>query len=320
MVYTFKQLTDSVLRHLDEVADPTSLALAKDYINQAHQQRCLQADWPWMMTREQTFTTEANRHTYALDHRYRRVLYLLNRTTGRYVEEVPRRQLQEDVNLRWNTAVGQAAHYMLWERTPVKQQPSSASVLTLTGTSASDNVDTYNVVVKGVDANGNELAEVFTPAGTTPVVGTVTFVEITGVSKASPWNGNLTLTSNSGTVTNLTLMPWEMGRSYPQAFIIESPTAGDVIEHRGFKHPEFLVNDYDQPDIPGPFASILIYDALMMFATYNADTSGGEANIWAEQRDRLERAMYATLFDTNTIGSKGEYIHGDIDEYDAHYY
>lgn len=313
MIYTFRQLIDQTLRHIDEVADTTSEALAKDYLNQAHAARCAQAAWPWMLTSVQTFTTEAGRHTYPLDYRYARPLYLLNRTTNRNLEEVPKRNLRDGEYL-WNTATGPALNYTQWERTPVKRQPTSASVVTIVSSSSNDTGVNYTVAIKGVDANGDELADVIQAAGTTPVVGSVSFVELTAVTKSGSWNGNLTLTTNSAAVTNLTLMPWEMGRSYPQIFIIESPTAGTVIEHRGYKHPEFLINDYDIPDIPGPLALILVYDALKMFATYNADAAGGELVVWDQHIQRLELALYATLFEGNTLGGKSEHIHPNPDD------
>jgi hypothetical protein len=315
MVYTFRQLVQQVLRHIDAVEDTTDETLAKDYINQAHQQRCAQYPWPWMLSPIQTFTTEADRHVYPLDHRYSRPLYVFNRTTNRNVVEVPRRNLRDGEYL-WNTATGHARHFTQWERTAVKRQPSAASIVTIVSTSASDTGSDYTVVVKGLDADGNEQADSIEAAGTTPVAGTVSFVELIGVTKSGAWNGNLTLTTNSGAVTNLVLMPWEMGRSYPQIFIIENPTAGDVIEHRGYKDPEFLINDYDIPDIPGPLALILVYDALKMFATYNADAAGGELNVWDQHIQRLETSLLATLLEGNTLGAASEHIHPNRDDDD----
>lgn len=314
MIYTFRQLIEIVLRHVDEEDDDTSEERVKDFLNTAHATRCAQHPWPWMLSPIQTFTTVADRHVYALDHRYSRPLYLLNRTTNRMLKEVPKREVRLGEYL-WRTETGHAQNFMQWERTAVKQQPSSASVVTLVSSSSSDTGTDYTVVVKGVDADGNERAELLTATGTTSVVGTISFVEISAVTKSGAWNGNLTLTSNSGAVTNLTLMPWEMGRSYPQVFLVENPTAGDVIEHRGYRDAEFLVNDYDIPDIPGPLALILVYDALMLFATYNADAAGGEMNFWAEKRDELERALWATLLEGNTLGGSSAHIHPEPDDW-----
>lgn len=316
MVVTFRQLIDQCLRHLDEPDDTTSEALAKDYINQAHQQRCMQAAWPWMLTPVQTFTTEDGRNTYSLDHRYSRPLYLYNRTTNRYLQEVPKRQVRDDTLFRWNTETGSARNFMLWGNSTVRNQPTSASVVTIVSSASSDTGSDYTVAVKGLDSNGNELADVITASGTTSVPGATSFVEITGITKSGSWNGNLTVTTNSGAVTNLVLMPWEMGRQYPQVFIVEEPTSAETIEHRGYKHPEWLINDYDIPDIPGPLAQILVYDALMMFSTYNADSAGGELTIWAEQRDRWERSLNATLLEGNTLAAHTEHIHPDPDDMD----
>lgn len=89
-ILTFKDIQDRVLRVLDETStgSPTTLALVKDFINDAHRQRCLEFPWSWMIwPTEVTFSTTSGTRLYTLHEEFGRPLYMWNRTTKCYLTE-----------------------------------------------------------------------------------------------------------------------------------------------------------------------------------------------------------------------------------------
>lgn len=308
MILTYKHLRDQFLRYLDEAGDTgTTLTLAGDLLNQAHQLRCTERNWPFMLwDTAETFSTVAAQQIYPLHQEFARPLYVYNRTTSNYLQEVPNRQLAESGH-QWNTDTGSAQHFVLWGSTQVKTQPSSASVLTIVSSSASD-VTSYTLIVRGVNASGVVVSETFTATGTTPVVGTTSFVKILSVTKSAVWNGRMTMTSNSGAVTNLTLEATEYGRSYPQLFLLASPDAVETIEYRFYRQPYVLTNDYDVPDIPPPYSAILTYDALLLYGAYDTGIASRHHEIWKHQRDRWEQALIETYLEGRNLAAKPRFV------------
>lgn len=81
--------------------------------------------------------------------------------------------------------------------TAVIPRPSSAVTMSIVSSSASD---TMPVLIQGLDADYNEVTEILTLAGTTPVAGSVAFLRInTAVILAGSNVGNISI-SNAGTV------------------------------------------------------------------------------------------------------------------------
>ncbi len=316
MIVTFKGLQTQVLRHLAEATNTNTdvLALVKDLINQAQQERLSAYPWPFLLwDTPETFTTTQDTQGYPLHQEFARSFYFYNRTTKAYLREVPARQIGPE-GYRWNEDTG-AEFYTLWGKTPVKYQPTSASAITVVSSSASDSTSAYNLVIKGVDTSGVVRAEVVTPSGTTPIATSLSYTKILGITKAAEWNGTLTLTSNSGAVTNLTLHACEMGRSYQQLYLLGNPPTGDVIEYRFYRQPLVLVNDYDIPEIPPPHTQILVWDTLCLLAGYNTDIPGQALQVWQNQQARAEANLIEAHLEAQSLEAQVRYIR-DIDAAD----
>lgn len=86
----------------------------------------------------------------------------------------------------------------------VSAQPSSASTISVVSSSAGDT--TQSVLVQGV-VSGEDDYEVVALVGTTPVATSKSFTSISSITKSAVTSGRITLTSNSGGVTNLVLGP-----------------------------------------------------------------------------------------------------------------
>lgn len=315
-INTFKSLRDQCLRLLDEAGDTsTTRDLLKDLINQAHQMRCMSQPWNFMV-QEDTFTCTVGQQVYSLNQEFGKALYFFNRTTKDYLREVPMRTLPA-TGARWNTDTGHPRSFTLWGRSPVQNQPTSASTVSISSSSASDNTATYAVIVRGINSSGVLLTESITPNGATPVASSNSYTRLVGVTKSAAWNGTLTMTSNSAAVTNLTLLAAEYGRSYQQIFLLEDPTSADVIEYRHLKQPLELVYDYDIPDIPPPHAQVLVWDALLLYAPYCSDLDAKAVTIWGGMQKRCEDVMLATLGEGETAEAHPRYVRVFSDDDDV---
>lgn len=308
MIYTFSDLYNEVLSNLDELGSTsTSLTLAKQFVNQAHQARLAMEPWKFMeWDTPENLTCTVGTRFYALHQEFWRPIYFFNKSTNAYLIETPNRELA-DSGARWNTDSGHPQNFRLSSKSPVAAQPSASSVLTLVSTSASDNTAAKAIIIRGVTSNG-VTTETLTPAGLTPVVSVNAFTKILGITKSAAWTGNLTITSNAAAVTNLFLFPTEFGRQYQLIEFLLSPSSADVVEYRFIRQPVVLVNDNDIPDIPAPHSHILVWDALLLFAGYLTDISPKSIQAWADTRIKMEIQMAQAFLEGQTIEASPRYV------------
>lgn len=311
MIYTLKDLRDQCLRYIDEDGDTgTTRTLIDNLLNQANQNRAMEFASMFLVWDVPAFLlTEVGRQIYALHEEFERPLYFFNRDTKRYLKEVPERALGPE-GYRWNDATGSAEHFVLWGRTQVKRQPTSASILTIVSSDAADSGGgaALQLMIRGETADGSVKAEIVDPTGLTPVTTDNTYVKIMQVTKAGPWTGTMTMTSNDGDVTNLVLDYCDLGKMYQQIFLLENPTAVETIEYRFYRNPIRMTNDYDQPDIPYPFSQILVWDALIMFAGYNTEVSSAAIMSWKEMQSRMEIAMANNFLEGQSLESRVRFV------------
>jgi len=303
---TFAQLKVEVLSNIDEASDTdTSEALVEYYLRQAHEQRCTQHPWPWMLWPTiETFSTVASQKSYALHQEFLTPLYFKNRTTNAYLTEVPFRSLQE-TGANWTADTGSIDRFYLQGFTPVLRQPTSASAVSIVSSSAADSTAAKAITIYGDTADGM-TSETLTPNGTTTVTGTTSFTTITEVSKGAAWAG--TATVSYGATTALTLFANELSRQYPQLFSLRLPSSVEVVEYRFYRKPRTLSADSDIPNIPAPFDAILVWDALLMMAAYLPEASGSMTAAWANNAARLEAQMYDTFQEAQSINAMGTFI------------
>lgn len=312
MIHSFDYLVQQVLAQTDERGDTdSSLALVKEYLNAAHQLRCSEMAEHFLVM-DATLTTTLNVQDYSLHHLFDKPIYFWNRVTLEFLTETPSIAVE---NEGWSMSsttgplmTGTAKDFCFWGHAPVKNQPTSASVITVVSNNNADIGSAYQVVVKGVDSSEAVVADLITPNGTAPVAGAISFTKILAITKAGPTAGTLTFTSNSGTVTNVSLSPNELGRQYRQIHLLEAPSASETIEYRFYRKPLYLVNSYDIPDIPYPYSQLLVYDALLNFAAYNTDLDiSNRVQIWRAQQQQWEASLRNAYKNSQTIGARSRY-------------
>lgn len=324
MIHTFKGLRDEVLRLLDEAGDTsTTRDLVKDFVNQAHQQRCTEFPWWFMLwPRAETFSTVIGLHQYSLHSEFHRPLYFFNRTTKQYLIELPNRSVPPS-GVRWNDDTGHATHFSFWIFQPVLEQPSSPSVITIVSDNPLDVGASYDVLIKGENAKGNIVAEKLTPTGTAPVTGSIQFRTILAITRAGGWNGVMTITAESGETLMIDeLGACEMGRAYRHIWIHEIPpsTNHDTIEYRFYRQPLFLVNDYDIPDIPAPHAQLLVWDSLVMMSGYLTEANPQTLQIWKERQFEAQMSLYRAYgTEGQSMEAMPQFVRPYLNDYDMIY-
>jgi hypothetical protein len=304
-VYTFKNLYQQVLQQTDEIND---VNIARDVvvnlINTAHELRC--AEYPELLLWDtpETFSTVVGQQQYSLHQVFDRPLYFYNRTSKTLMIEVPRRNIEVETPSLDSAVTGPAIHFSFWGHNNVKAQPTSASTITLVSDHTSDTGSDYEVAVRGINADGDLVAETVTLSGTTPVATSDTYTKLFQITKEQAFNGQLTATSNSGAVTNLKLRPDEFGRQYNQVWLLERPTTAETIEYRFYRKPDYLVNDYDIPNIPAPYSKLLVYDALLQWGAYNTDTQDKTLTLWKEMQTAWERNLQNYIKEGQSLGAQ----------------
>lgn len=283
MIQTFTQLRDKVLAWIDEFGDTdTTLRLVNNALQAAHQAVLLEHKWNFMKwARPITLTTVVGQQVYPLHQAFGRPDYFFNRTSKKFVEEV-KGELLKTAGVNWNTATGEAEQFRFFGRSAVAAQPTAASVLTATSTIGADNSN-RSITVYGDTPNGLTSEQI--AAGAT---GVIAFSHIISVRKNDTWAGRLDL--KAGAQTLLSLFPAEAGRNYPQIQLLTEPTAAEVIEYNFFRTPAPFSADNDVPDLPPGFHDILVWEALLQFATYNQMESKS-VDIWGMNRQRLFLAL-----------------------------
>lgn len=292
---TRKQLRDQILAWLDQVGDTsTTKTVVDDTLRRMHRVRLTERKWNFMLWNElQTLTTVVNQRFYSLHQEFFRPLFFFNRTSKRLLAQATTEtlvpsgysQLETDYDTGFGLAdftqaTGSAWRYHFGGNSPVIAQPTSASVLTVTGEAA------RTVTVRGDTADGvtEETITVGTP-------GAVQFTRILGVAKGDGWTQTMTLTSNSGAVTNLKLFASEVGRQYRTIELLTTPTAAETLVYKFYRRPGPFNTDNALPDIPAEFAEVLVYDTLLELALYNDQLKGSAHQHWRSEQSRLEHAM-----------------------------
>lgn len=303
MNQTFLELQQQVLRNLDEASDTgTTRDVVKDTLNLMHQQRCTEHLWPFMLWgRTETVTTVAGQRSYSLHQEFERPLFVRNQSRNVLLREVPNANIHDGALT--DLSDGNAYSFSLWGVQPVANQPVTATQLRINSTDDTDTGSTKKVTIRGVLSDGDMVTETLTADGTDYVTTTeTTYVELISVSKSTPWNGKMVLQEVDGT-TLLQLRSNESARYYRQLHLLEIPRATETIKYRFYRKPVVMVNDHDVPDLPSPHGRILVWDTLVHMASYNKIGNAERINIWREQREKAEEALYTSYKDAQTLHS-----------------
>lgn len=308
----FKDLRDQVLRLIDEADDTgTTLAIVKDLMNQAHQQRVSERPWRFMRwDMPVALTTTAGQKVYTLHQEFGRPWYFKDSATNQYIVELPTREIDSlnflDDPTGVTSPVDGPLHFYFSGHSQVKQQPESVGALTLVSSSALD-VSDYYVYLTGEDSSGDVFTETVVLTGTTPVTTTNSYRKIVNIAKGIMMNGNLTIKDSDSNVL-LVLRPTEVGKQYRQITFLEDPGTR-TITYGFYKQASRLQNDNDIPLIPAPYSQVLVWDTLLLLAGgYLTDVSGQQLSVWQAQQKAWEWSLHNYEMEGQTAQSKPQSV------------
>ena len=313
MAATLASLRTKVLSWMDEVSNTTqTFTNVTNALNMAHQQRCTENQWSFMLWRQaETLTLVAGQRRYILHPMVGRMLYVYNRTKKIYLVETPWREVQAS-GVKWIDDTS-GSRYFFVEPSPVSVQPAANSTLILTSSSTGDTGTAYNINVTGT-VDDVLVTEVITPTGTSNSTTSNTFDagSVLAVTKTSDWAGTLTL--KAGTTTLLTLRPTERSRAYPQIELLWTPGDADSVEYRFYRKPRTLSAATDVTDLPDEFTDLLVWDALILMAAYDGDITDARLNAWLDQRGKMETSLGQTFLDGSTVAAEARSVRDIEDE------
>ncbi len=152
--------------------------------------------------------------------------------------------------------------YRLWGEDGVEAQPTSASVLTVSSSSAADTSQT--VRIEGLVSSLPDFED-FTLNGTSDVVGSKSFSRVDRVVKSASTTGRIIVTSNSANITIVTLPAGDILRTMSFYRIQLWPIPDDVyvINVQTYDRLKDLVDDNDVSALGQEFD-----EALILWSTY----------------------------------------------------
>lgn len=174
-------------------------------------------------------------------------------------------------------ASGTIERYVIYD-SPVKEQPSSASVLTIVSSSASDTTQT--ILIRGISSAGIEIAESVTLTGTSDALTTNSFTRIKAISKSASTTGYITIDSNSAAKTQAVMAPEVLESRYKICKLHYVPNAVVTISMPYIIKPLPLIEDYDYPVID-------IADLIEL---------GAEADAWRYKRQGAKAQQLEAMF------------------------
>lgn len=211
------------------------------------------------LTRRITFSSVADIRTYYLDCEFNKILSVRDTSNNLDLLPLTEGEIEEsDPDFSYS---GTPDSYSLTGLSMVSAQPSSASVVTVVSSSASDTSQT--VRVNGYDPSGNPITELITLNGTTSASGTVQFTEIKQVIKNTTTAGNITVTTNSGSVGIVTIPSFLLAREFQPLNLYPVPSGINTYVVRALLKSRPMVNAEDVPDLPQSWHELVLIGAAI---------------------------------------------------------
>jgi hypothetical protein len=306
---TFKDLQDSVLSWVAETGDTDKmLTLTKDAINQAQRAFLAREQYDFMLSpTAETISVEAGRKHYPLNALFGSMLYVYNPVTDDWMEEISAKGLLEHGENPYDATQSQLKHYMLTSVWPVKRQPTTTGLVTIS-TGGSPEAAANSVIIKGLNNSGEYVEETLSSGSTwIELESTNSFTTITDVVKSyTSWTYQISLVDTADVVL-LVLPATEYAKQYRQLEFIKAPETAQDIVYRYYMKTKKMVENYDSCHVPEEFDQILVYRALIEMQGYVRPTES-ELNYWIKQADKLEHQCSMAYTQTRSLGGRPSYV------------
>ena len=234
----FSAIVDNVGTDVQDTSSAFE-TISKRYINQRYFSILRSINWE-VINPAFSFDTTAGTQTQALPEDFGKELYARDTTNG---VELAKGDLSELVRAYPSalTTSGTVGRYAIYQDA-VQAQPTTAAVVSIVSSSASDTTPT--VFVRGI-VSSYEVTEEITLTGTTAATGSLSFSSIKGISKSGTTVGAVTVSCNSQTMA--VLPPTIHESRYKIMFLHYNPSAVITIKMPYIISPAPMSDDDDYP-------------------------------------------------------------------------
>lgn len=223
--------------------------------------RAAKRDFTWTRWVDLTLTMVSGRREYALSPLLNlgKTIYFTERTMKRRLELISLQEFRSAVpNPTEQTGFPEYAYFVGFS--PVELQPTSPSTITFVSTAS----DTSVIKLEGLSSSGTALiGEEITLNGSTPVVSANTYSRIVSRGVNGFISGTVTMTSNSGAVTNAVISPRNRQGMYPIVGFWPAPAGGETVYYDAFIDLPPLVNGNDFSLMPEKY-----HDGIEQYCLY----------------------------------------------------
>lgn len=266
-------------------------ALIKRWANRAQKVfiRTANHNFSWRILAGLTLTTVADQQEYVLSPLIDmgKALYFTERTSPRKIFVTSReRFVRAYPDPTTNSSIPEIAYFSGYS--PVLNQPSSASVLSVVS-SGSDNAV---IKIDGLNSSGILIGEEITLNGTTTVSSTNSFSRIIGRSVNGFLSGIVTITSNSGGVTVDTISPRSRQGMYPKLVFHPIPDSTYTLYYDAHTLLPDIVEDNDMSLIPEQY-----HDALEHYCIYRGYRHKKDTQNALEAKQAFEEVVSQAVID-----------------------
>lgn len=228
--------------------------IIKRWLEQGQKVITSKGSFPFLRQYRYTISTTSGTEYYALSNLVdtSKIIHFYNESSPRYLSYA------SEANYRMydpgSASTGSSYLYRLLGYSPVKLQPTSASVLTFVSTSVADT--TQKVTINGLNSSSTYIVETVTLTGTSSVASTTSFTKVLALSKDSTTTGSVTCTSNSAAVTNVILPPSELDISHPIVGLSPDPSSTETIYYDFYSILPRINSDTDVSLLPSKYHDV----------------------------------------------------------------
>ena len=250
--------------------------IIKTYANNAYFEILKRVNWD-AINPDYQVSVVAGTRDYVLPSDFGKEKYVYDSTNLSYISWISLEKLADDFADSLNSS-GLVSRYTTFQDL-VRNQPSSASTISIVSSSASD--VSQSIRIKGTDANDVEVEESVTITGLSAAVSTNSYKSIRSVSKSASTVGRITGTSNSGAVTNFIMAPDNLDYKVLKLRLHYTPSNALTLNVPYHIKPTPMSNDSDAP----------------VFDCADGIELGATAMAWRYKRQFQKAQEYERLFE-----------------------
>lgn len=239
--------------------------------------------WVWLRQWGYTLTTVASQQEYSLSPLVdtSKIIIFRDQATPGYIANISDQEY--GMFDPGPVSTGNAYLYRLKGFSPVQNQPTSSSLLSLVSTSVADTAVIVNI--QGLNGSGVLVNETVTTNGTVAVSSVNSYARILSLSKGTISLGTISITSNAAAVNNVSIAPKDRATTHPVIALTNIPDSVDTLYYDFTMKLPDITSDNDISLMPEQYHdSIELYAKEQVFKHLNNPTMAQLVNAEFESR------------------------------------